>query len=33
VSQPPTLEELFLRHYAADDGGLAAAGHDRAVPA
>jgi ABC-2 type transport system ATP-binding protein len=33
VSQPPTLEELFLRHYAADDGGLAAAGHDRAIPA
>jgi polyether ionophore transport system ATP-binding protein len=33
VSQPPALEELFLRHYAADDGHLAATGHDRAVPA
>ena len=33
VSQPPTLEELFLRHYAGDDGSLTADGHDRAVPA
>jgi ABC-2 type transport system ATP-binding protein len=31
VSQPPTLEELFLRHYAADDGSLAADGHDGPV--
>jgi ABC-2 type transport system ATP-binding protein len=30
VSQPPTLEELFLRHYAADDGAEPAAGGDRA---
>jgi ABC-2 type transport system ATP-binding protein len=28
VSQPPTLEELFLRHYA-DDGNLTANGHDQ----
>jgi polyether ionophore transport system ATP-binding protein len=28
VSQPPTLEELFLRHYSRDDGPLAADGHD-----
>ena len=28
VSQPPTLEELFLRHYADDDGKLTANGHD-----
>src|SRR5215472_407801 len=28
VSQPPTLEELFLRHYAGDDGNLSATGHD-----
>jgi ABC-2 type transport system ATP-binding protein len=27
VSQPPTLEELFLRHYAGADGNLSAAGH------
>jgi ABC-2 type transport system ATP-binding protein len=33
VSQPPTLEELFLRHYAGDDGSLTANGHGRAVPA
>ncbi|HXW44293.1 MAG TPA: ABC transporter ATP-binding protein [Streptosporangiaceae bacterium] len=33
VSQPPTLEELFLRHYAGDDGQLAADGHDGPVPA
>jgi ABC-2 type transport system ATP-binding protein len=33
VSQPPTLEELFLRHYAGDDGGLSATGHDEPVPA
>jgi ABC-2 type transport system ATP-binding protein len=31
VSQPPTLEELFLRHYAGDDGSLAANGHDGLV--
>jgi ABC-2 type transport system ATP-binding protein len=28
TSQPPTLEELFLRHYSDDDGNLAANGHD-----
>jgi ABC-2 type transport system ATP-binding protein len=33
VSQPPTLEELFLRHYANDDGTLAANGHDGPVRA
>jgi ABC-2 type transport system ATP-binding protein len=33
VSQPPTLEELFLRHYSAGDGTLAANGHDGPVPA
>ena len=33
VSQPPTLEELFLRHYAAADGGLSANGHDGPVRA
>jgi ABC-2 type transport system ATP-binding protein len=33
VSQPPTLEELFLRHYAYDDGHLAATGHDGPVRA
>ncbi len=33
VSQPPTLEELFLRHYAGDDGHLTANGHDAAVSA
>ncbi len=33
VSQPPTLEELFLRHYAADDGSLVATGHDGPVRA
>jgi ABC-2 type transport system ATP-binding protein len=33
VSQPPTLEELFLRHYAGDDGSLSANGHDGPVPA
>ncbi len=33
LSQPPTLEELFLRHYAADDGHLAADGHDGPVRA
>ena len=27
VSQPPTLEELFLRHYAGADGNLSATGH------
>jgi ABC-2 type transport system ATP-binding protein len=32
VSQPPTLEELFLRHYAGDDGSLSATGHDGPVP-
>jgi ABC-2 type transport system ATP-binding protein len=31
VSQPPTLEELFLRHYSRDDGHLAADGHDGPV--
>jgi ABC-2 type transport system ATP-binding protein len=31
VSQPPTLEELFLRHYAGDDGSLSASGHDGPV--
>jgi ABC-2 type transport system ATP-binding protein len=29
VSQPPTLEELFLRHYSGDDQNLAARGHGR----
>jgi ABC-2 type transport system ATP-binding protein len=36
VSQPPTLEELFLRHYAGDDSGpaaAAAAGDHQGVPA
>jgi len=33
VSQPPTLEELFLRHYAAADGSLSANGHDGPVRA
>ncbi len=33
VSQPPTLEELFLRHYADDDGTLVANGHDGPVRA
>jgi ABC-2 type transport system ATP-binding protein len=33
VSQPPTLEELFLRHYAAADGNLAANEQDGPVPA
>jgi len=36
VSQPPTLEELFLRHYAADGPGpaaAAAAGDQHEVPA
>jgi ABC-2 type transport system ATP-binding protein len=33
VSQPPTLEELFLRHYAGADGNLSAAGQDRPGPA
>jgi ABC-2 type transport system ATP-binding protein len=33
VSQPPTLEELFLRHYADDDGNLVADGHDGPVRA
>ncbi len=33
VSQPPTLEELFLRHYAADDGNLSANGRDQQVSA
>jgi ABC-2 type transport system ATP-binding protein len=33
VSQPPTLEELFLRHYADDDGNLVANGHDGPVRA
>jgi ABC-2 type transport system ATP-binding protein len=33
VSQPPTLEELFLRHYAGDDGNLVATGHDGPVRA
>ena len=33
VSQPPTLEELFLRHYAGDGGSLSADGHDGPVPA
>jgi ABC-2 type transport system ATP-binding protein len=28
VSQPPTLEELFLRHYSDEDGTPAADGHD-----
>jgi len=30
VSQPPTLEELFLRHYAADDGADPGSAGDRA---
>jgi ABC-2 type transport system ATP-binding protein len=33
VSQPPTLEELFLRHYSAGGATLAANGHDGPVPA
>jgi ABC-2 type transport system ATP-binding protein len=35
VSQPPTLEELFLRHYAGDGSGpaAAAAGDQQEVPA
>jgi ABC-2 type transport system ATP-binding protein len=33
VSQPPTLEELFLRQYAGDAGQLAANGHDGPVRA
>ena len=33
LSQPPTLEELFLRHYAGDDGKLSADGYDGPVPA
>ncbi|HUA31291.1 MAG TPA: ABC transporter ATP-binding protein [Streptosporangiaceae bacterium] len=37
VSQPPTLEELFLRHYASDEPGAAAAGphgdHHQEIPA
>jgi ABC-2 type transport system ATP-binding protein len=33
VSQPPTLEELFLRQYAGDAGQLAADGHDGPVRA
>jgi ABC-2 type transport system ATP-binding protein len=33
VSQPPTLEELFLRQYADDDGNLSANGHDEPVSA
>jgi len=33
VSQPPTLEELFLRHYAAANGNLPGNEHDGPVPA
>jgi ABC-2 type transport system ATP-binding protein len=33
VSQPPTLEELFLRHYSDTDSDPAATGHDGSVPA
>ena len=33
VSQPPTLEELFLRHYADGDGEVAAASEHGPVPA
>ncbi len=33
VSQPPTLEELFLRHYADDDGNLSAGNHDHQLQA
>jgi ABC-2 type transport system ATP-binding protein len=33
VSQPPTLEELFLRHYADDDGQLSGTDHHGPVPA
>jgi ABC-2 type transport system ATP-binding protein len=33
VSQPPTLEELFLRHYSDGNGSLAASGHDDSIPA
>jgi ABC-2 type transport system ATP-binding protein len=33
TSQPPTLEELFLRHYEADGQGAGAAGDQGGVPA
>ena len=33
TSQPPTLEELFLRHYEADGQGAGAAGDQDGVPA
>jgi polyether ionophore transport system ATP-binding protein len=33
VSQPPTLEELFLRHYADDGAAMSASGADGPAPA